>query len=124
LNLHDVSFLLSLLEHFLLGVDNNSDAVAVPLHPGNVIPNGELTKTILPSLGGVDEGTLLGTVPVLVETPTTFFTKMLSKDGPEASRTMRSFNVASNSNNHNRWTLKDSNTLQDFLLVGLGSLLV
>ena len=37
----------------------NPDGAAVALHPGDVSPDGELAETILPSLGGVNESTLL-----------------------------------------------------------------
>jgi len=124
LNLHDIGLLLPLSQHFLLSVDNNSDGGAVALHASNVTPDGQLAKAILPPLGGMDEGTLLGSVPVLVEAPAALLSKMLSKDSPQAARAMWGLNVAGNTNNDNRGALQDSDGFQHFLLVGLGSLLV
>ena len=44
-------------------MDQDTDDLAITLHTGNISPDAHLSVTILPFLGGVDEGAFLGAVP-------------------------------------------------------------
>lgn len=63
LDLHNVSFLLTLLQQFCLGVTNSSDHSAVLLHLVEVSLNLLLASLIIPLEGSLGECLLLGAVP-------------------------------------------------------------
>lgn len=63
LDLHDVSFLLTLLQQLHLSVSNNPYYTAVTDHFLEVLLNGLASKLILPFLAGLSECLLLAFVP-------------------------------------------------------------
>ena len=77
----------------------------------------ELAQTISPFFGGMNEGTLPELVPSLLEPPlAVLFTKILSPDSFQASKTMLGLIVSINANHYHRWTLEDGNRLTYFIL--------
>lgn len=63
LDLHDVRLLLTLLQQLHLGVSNDADHSAVTDDLLEVFLDGLASEIVLPFLGGLGEGLLLGFVP-------------------------------------------------------------
>ena len=119
LDLHQVGNLLAKSELLDLGVSKNADNLAVSLDAL------ELSLNILwllgSTLGVLGEGLLLGTVPVLVESASKIIRKMVSPDGCEGAKTVRSGDVSDNTNDDHRRGLEDSSGFDSLLLVKLGA---
>lgn len=120
LDLHQVSLLLTSGGLAGLGVSKDTDDLAVLAHA----LKGSLH--VLSTVGGhllgvLGEGLALALVPVLVEAATEVIGQVLSPDGGQGAKTARSLDVASNTDNDNGGSLDDGDSLEDFLLVHLGS---
>jgi len=119
LDFHDVCLLLSLFQQLHLGVSDDPDDTAILLHDFEVMLDLLLAQDILPFLAGFGERLLLALVPVLVEPTTTIFAKMFSPDEFKSTETMRSIDVADNTNCNHWRSFNDGHGLNDFLLVHL-----
>jgi hypothetical protein len=98
-------------------MDNNSNNCGVLLDSCQLSLNTSLVLRV--SLGVLGEGLLLRSVPILIETTFDFITKMSSPNGSKSTKSTRSWNVTNNSDNNNRGSFNDCNSLYDFLLVDL-----
>jgi len=72
-------------------------------------------------LGVLGEGLLLALVPVLVEATLDLVAQMLSPNGGEGTETTRSLNVTDKTDSNHWWGLDDSASLNNLLLVHLGT---
>src|SRR6218665_2441479 len=63
-------------------------------------------------------------LPVLVEASTALFAQMFSKDCLECTETLGSFNVPNDTDNNHWWCFENGHSLDDFLLVHLGTRLI
>lgn len=72
-------------------------------------------------LGVPGEGLLLGSVPVLVESPLNLVTEVLSPNSGQRPQASRSLNVTDGTDNDHRRGLNNGNGLNNFPLVHLGS---
>jgi len=119
LNLHDVSLLLANLDLADLSVDNDTDDGAVLLDALELAENGLGTIGVL--LGVLGEGLLLGAVPVLVEATLELLGQVLGPDGSKGAKTAGSLDVTNNTDNDHGRSLDDGDSLDNLLLVHLGT---
>lgn len=120
LDFHKVGLLL--LETSLgdLGVGEDSDNSAVLLDSLKLSGNG--SAGVLRVLLGVSgEGLLLGSVPVLVESPLNLVTEVLSPNSGQRPQASRSLDITNSTDNDHRGGLNDGNGLNNLPLVHLGS---
>jgi len=79
-------------------------------------------------LGGsllvLGEGLLLGVLPVLIESSDGVFVQLVGPDGGQGSETSWGFDVSDDSDNDHGWGFDDGDSLNDFLLVQLGTWLI
>jgi len=119
LDLHNVSLLLTDLSLADLSVGNDADNAAV------LLDTLEFTSDLLGAfsvlLGVLGESLLLGAVPVLVEAATDLVGKMLSPDGGKSAKTTGSLDVTNNTNDNHGGSLDDADSLDNLLLVHLGT---
>jgi len=120
LDFHKVSLLLSDLELADLRVSQNTDNSAVLLDAVQLTLD-EL-GVALDGLLVLGEGLLLGAVPVLVEATENILAQVVSPDGGEGTKSLRSFDVSDNTNNNNWWGFQDGDSFDDLFLVDLCNL--
>jgi hypothetical protein len=120
LDLDEVSLLL--LEAGLsdLGVGEDSNDRAVFLDSLKLSGDGG-TRVLLVLLGVLGEGLLLGSVPVLVESPLELVRKVLGPNGGERSETSGGLDVTDNTNDDHGRGLDNGDSLDNLSLVHLGS---
>lgn len=120
LDLHQVSLLL--LERGLadLGVGKDTDDGAVLLHALKLTGDGR-ARGLRVLLGVLGEGLLLGLVPVLVEAALDFVRQVLGPDGGERAETAGGLDVANETDNNHGRGVDNGDSLNNLLLVGLGS---
>jgi len=120
LDLHQVGLLL--LERSLgdLGVGEDTDDGAVLLDALELAGDG-LAVVLGVLLGILGECLPLALVPVLVEATLDLVAQVLGPDGGEGSETAGSLDVANETDGDHGRSLDDSNGLDDFLLVQLGT---
>lgn len=123
LDLHEVSLLLLETSLSDLGVGQDSDDGAV-LPDSLEFSGNALTAVLRVLLGVLGKGLLLGSVPVLVESPLDFIGQVLGPDGGQGSETSRSLDVSNDTDDDHRRGLDDGDSLYDFSLVHLGTRLV
>jgi hypothetical protein len=120
LDLHQVSLLLLQGSLADLGVGEDTDDGAVLLDAGQLAGDrGTLVLGVL--LGVLGESLLLALVPVLVEAALQLITEMLSPDGGQGPQTAGSLDVADKAHDDHRWGINNGNSLNDLLLVRLGT---
>jgi hypothetical protein len=119
LDFHNVSLLLANLSLADLSVSNDADDRAVLLDTLKL--TGDLLGAFSVLLGVLGESLLLGAVPVLVEAATDFIGKMLSPDGGESAKTTGSLDVTNDTDDDHGGSLDDADSLDDLLLVHLGT---
>merc|ERR1712142_435378 len=117
LQLHYVSFLLFQSNKFLLGVYQDSDNFAILFYFLQISLNALLPIFIGPLLRSLCERLPFGLVPVLIESPSAFFTEMLCPHRRKLSKSPRSLNVPNNTNYDKRWCFQYSDSFNDFFLV-------
>jgi len=117
LNFHQMGLLLSSSHQLHLGMGEYSDDGTVLLHLSQVLLDFFLADWVLPLLGVLSEGLLLGLIPVLVESSSTIFAEMLSKDGLEDAQTLRCLDVTHDTNHDHRRCLEDGNSFDNLFLV-------
>mmetsp|Transcript_109863 Transcript_109863/g.153989 ORF Transcript_109863/g.153989 Transcript_109863/m.153989 type:complete len:364 (+) Transcript_109863:1003-2094(+) len=117
LDFHNVSLLLSEVKLVDLGLDDDSDDGAV------LLDSVELSLDVLlrPVLGVLGESLLLGGHPVLVHSSLEVVIQVLSPDGAEGSQASGGIDVSDNTDNNDGGSLKNGASLDNFLLVDLGS---
>lgn len=120
LDLHQVRLLLLEASLADLGVGKDTDDRAVLLDALE-LTGDRLTVVLGVLLGVLGEGLLLRAVPVLVESALELVRKVLSPDGGERAETTGSLDVADNTDGNHGGSLDDSNSLDDLLLVHLGT---
>lgn len=120
LDLHKVGLLL--LERGLadLGVGEHTDDSAVLLDALKLTGDGG-TALLSVLLGVLGEGLLLALVPVLVEAALDLVTQVLSPDGGERAETTGSLNVTDDTDSDKGRGLDDGDSLDNLLLVHLGT---
>jgi len=117
LDLKEVSNLLSELQLADLGVGQNTDNLAVLL---DAIDFGFDILGLFSSLLGIlGESLPLGSVPVLVESTTNVIRQVVGPNSSQGAKTIGGFDVANNSNNNHRGSLKNSDSFNGLLLVQL-----
>jgi len=117
LDFDEVGFPLSEIELAHLGAGEDSDDLAVLLYSVDVSLDGGLRFVVLlPSLLILGEGLLLGSRPVLIESPLEVIGDFLSPDGGQSSETSWGFNVTDETNNLHGWALDDGDWFDDVLL--------
>jgi hypothetical protein len=121
LDFEDMSSLLSKVELVQLGVDNNSDDLAVFLD--SVKFSGDVLF-IRPLLGILGESLLLGVHPVFIESSLELSGQVLSPDGSQSSETSGGFDVTNDTGNNNGGSFEDGSSFNGFLLVELGADLI
>jgi len=119
LDFHNVGLLLTNLGLADLGVGNDADNATVLLDTFEF--TGDLLGALSVPLSVLGEGLLLGAVPVLVEAATDLVGKMLSPDGGEGTKTTGSLDVTNDTNNDHGGSLDDADSLDNLLLVHLGT---
>jgi len=118
LDFEDVSLLLSKVELIQLGVDDNSDDLAIFLNSVKLALDGLFVVPFLDVLG---EGLLLGVHPVLVQSSLELDGQVLGPNGGQSSETSGGFDVSDHTADNDWWAFKDGTGLDDFLLVQFGS---
>jgi len=118
LDFEDVSLLLSKVELIQLGVDDNSDDLAIFLNSVKLALDGLF---ITPFLGVLGESLFLGVHPVLVQSSLELDGQVLSPDGGQSSETSGGFNVSDNTADNDWGSFEDGTGFNDFLLVQFGS---
>merc|ERR1719192_1375548 len=113
LDLHDVRFLLAFLQEFHLCVRDNTDHFAVLLHHFEIALDLLHSVLILPLLGIVGEGLLLGLVPILVHTALGLLAQMFSEDRLKRAQTFGRIDVANNANYHHWWRFDNGHSLDN-----------
>lgn len=121
LDFEDVSSLLSEVELIHLGVDDNSDNLAVFLDSVEFSGDVLLISPLSTVLG---ESLLLGVHPVFIESSLELGGQVLGPDGGQSSETSWSFDVTNNTADNDWWGFEDSGGFNDFLLVELRSDLI
>jgi len=121
LDFADVSLLLSEVEEVHLGVDEDSDDLAVFLD--SVDLSGEVL-VVLHLFSVLAESLFLGVHPVLVQSSLEFVGEMLGPDGGEGSEASGSLNISNNTDNNDGRSFEDGACFDDFLLVQLGARLL
>merc|ERR1740117_178964 len=126
LDLHQVSLLLAELDLADVGVGKHTHDVAVLLDAlqlgvGSITTLGLVLGRTLGVLG---ESLLLGVVPVLVESALDLVVQVLGPHGGEGTKAAGGLDVANQTNNAHGGSLDDGDSLDNFLLVDLGSGLV
>jgi len=121
LDFEDMSSLLSKVKLVQLGVNNNSDDLAVFLD--SVEFSGDVLF-IGPFLGILGEGLLLGVHPVFIESSLELGAQVLGPNGGQSSETSGSFDVTNDTGNNNGGSFEDGTSFNSFLLVELGSDLI
>jgi hypothetical protein len=121
LDFEDMSSLLSKVELVQLGVDNNSDDLAVFLD--SVKFSGDVLF-IRPLLGILGESLLLGVHPVFIESSLELSGQVLSPNGSQSSETSGGFDVTNDTGNNNGGSFEDGSSFNGFLLVELGADLI
>jgi len=116
LDFEDVSSLLSKVELIQLGVDDNSDNLAVFLDSVELAGDVLLVAPLLSVLG---ESLLLGVHPVFIESSLELSGQVLGPDGGQGSETSWSLDVTNNTDDNNWWGFEDCASFDDFLLVEL-----
>lgn len=119
LDLSKVSLLLLKRSQLGLGVSKNSHNGAVLLDSLELLLDlGGVTLVLLSVLG---EGSLLGLVPVLVESSSDLLGQVLGPDGGQGSKTSGSGNVTNNTDNNHGGSVNDGGSLDNLSLVHLGA---
>lgn len=119
LDLQKVGDLLSESQLSDLGVGKDAHNLAVLL---DAVQLSLVLKRLLGGLLGVlGESLLLGAVPVLVESALDLIGKMGGPDGGQSAKTVRSGNVANNSDHNHGRSLKNGDRLNGLLLVQFGT---
>merc|ERR550517_1903564 len=121
LDLHDVSLLLTLAQELLLGVNNQPHDLAVLFDLSQVLLDFLLTGLIFPLHAGLGESLLLGLGPVLVEATLALLAQMLSPHGLQGPQATWSLDVSDHTNTGHWRGLNDGHSLNDVLLVDLGT---
>merc|ERR1719367_728160 len=121
LDLHDVGLLLTLAQKLLLGVNNQPHHLAVLFDLSQVFLDFLLTGLIFPLHAGLGESLLLGLGPVLVEATLALLAQVLSPDGLEGTEAARGLDVTDQTHSHHGRGLDDGHSLDNVLLVNLGS---
>merc|ERR1719320_2111725 len=119
LDLHDVCLLLTLAQQFHLGVSKDVHDLAVLLDLVEILLDGLLASVILPLLGGLGEGLLLGARPVLVEATAALLIEVLSPHSLEGAESTRGVDVANQTNADHGGSLDNGHSINHLLLVGL-----
>jgi len=122
LDLEKVSLLLVETDLADLSVSKDSNDGSDSLQSGDLISEKVLVVGVL--LGVLGEGFLLGSIPVLVESSLDFVAQMSSPYGGDGSESLGGGNVSNDSDNDHGGSLEDGDSLDDLLLVDLGSELV
>jgi len=112
-----VSLLLAELDLLHLGVGQQTDDGAVLL--GAVDLGVHLV--VLELLRVLNEGLLLGLVPVLVEASLHGLVQVTSEDGRQGTETTGGFDVSNETDSHHWGSFQDGDRLDDILLVDLAS---
>merc|ERR1712241_1635028 len=121
LDLHNMGLLLPLAQELLLGVGNQPHDLAVFLNLGQILLYFLLAGFVLPLHAGLGESLLLGLGPVLVEATLAFLAQVLSPDGLECTKTTWGLDVTDKADSDHGWGLNDGHSLDNVLLVNLGS---
>jgi len=116
LDFEDMSSLLSNVELIQLGVDDNSDDLAVFLDSVKLAGDVLLVGPFLSVLG---ESLLLGVHPVFIKSSLELGGQVLGPDGGQSSETSWSLDVTNNTDDNDWWSFEDSASFDDFLLVEL-----
>jgi hypothetical protein len=114
LDFNNVGLLLTDLNLRDLSVHDGANDLAVLLGSGDLSSH---LVVITVSLGVLGESLLLGLVPALIESASAFIAQVLGPDGSECSKAVGGFSVTNETNADHWWSLKDSDSLGDFLLV-------
>lgn len=101
-----------------LGVGEDSNDRAVLLDSLKLSGDGG-TRVLLVLLGVLGEGLLLGSVPVLVESPLELVRKVLGPNGGERSETSGGLDVTDNTNDDHGRGLDNGDSLDNLSLVHL-----
>merc|ERR1712142_311416 len=117
LQLHNVSFLLFQSNQFLLGVYQDSHNFAILLYFLQISLDALLPIFISPLLRSLGESLPFRLIPVLIESPSAFFAKMLCPHRRKLSKSPRSFNVPNNTDYDKRRCFQDSDSFNNFFLV-------
>jgi len=121
LDLKDVGLLLAEIDLGDLSVGDHTHNRAVLGDASKLTIDGLLTLGIGELLGVLGKGFLLRAIPVLVQTAEELLAESLSPDGSESTEAVRGLNVANNTNDEHGRSLNNGDSLNDFLLVGLGT---
>jgi len=121
LDLLNVGLLLSDADLGHLGVGDHADNVAVLFGTLDLVLHVTVLGVLLGVLG---ESFLLALVPVLVETTLDLVTQVLSEHSGEGTEATRSLDVTDKTNAHHWRGLEDGDSLNDLLLIELGTRLV
>merc|ERR1712045_773352 len=121
LDLHNVGLLLPLAQELLLGVGNQPHNLAVLLNLSQVLLDFLLAGLVLPLHACLGESLLLRLGPVLVEATLAFLAQVLSPDGLQCTQTTWGLDVTDKANSDHGWGFNDGHSLDDVLLVDLGS---
>lgn len=117
LDLEEVSLSLSEVELVHLGGGEDSDDLAVLLDSLEVSLDGLLALLVLlPSLGVLGEGLLLGLAPVLVESSLDLVGDVLSPDSGESSQASGGLDVTNKTNDLHGGSFDDGDWLNDISL--------
>jgi hypothetical protein len=121
LDFHDVSLLLTKVELLDLSVGKNADDLAVLGHAGNLGIEVLLTLRGVALLKVLAESFLLGGSVVLVEAAKDRLRKLRLEDSGELTETTGSLEVTDDTEDNHGWGLDNGDSLNDLLLMGLGT---
>jgi len=119
LDLHQVGNLLAKSQLLGLGVGQDADDRSVLLDALQLLSNSLRLGSGL--LGVLGEGLALGAVPVLVETTLDLIGQVSGPDSGKSAKTVRGGDVTNNTDDNHRRGFQDSDSLDGFLLVELGT---